>query len=227
MGRIRLAIALGIGLSLAAAPSLAADASVHATNASTFSPKTVTIDVGDSVTFTNDGGFHNVHFDDGKFTQPSSPSFSWPTEVKRTFDAAGSYPYHCDQHGAAGGVGMSGTVIVKAPGGGTDTTPPKITSLKVAPSKFCNHHTSSCPKTGARLRFTIDEDAHIDGKIIRRSSGKTVGTLSIEAVEGDMDLKFRGKNLALGKYLVQLTPKDAAGNKASASKAGFKIATSR
>ena len=124
---------------------------------------------------------------------------------------------------------MSGTVVVESPGGGPgpDTTPPDIDSLRVTPAKFCNHHTKTCTKLGARLRFSIDEDAHIDGKIIRRSNGKTVGTLSIEAVEGDMDIKFKGKGLALGKYLVQLTPKDAAGNKGATSKAAFKIATSR
>ena len=87
-----------------------------------FSPSTVTINVGDSVTFTNNGGAsHNVHADDDSFMcsngcrgdgsgATGQPSISnWTSMV--TFTKAGTFGYHCDLHGS---MGMTGTIIVKA-----------------------------------------------------------------------------------------------------------------
>ena len=80
-----------------------------------FSPSSTTVAVGSTVTWSWDacqsdgyGGqlceSHNVTFDDGpKSATQSSGSFA------RTFDAAGTYHYHCTIHGAA----MSGSVEVK------------------------------------------------------------------------------------------------------------------
>ena len=129
------------GLSLAVVPSLGANQSVTAGGSSTtFDQKTVTVSEGQSVTWTNAGGMHNVHFEDGGFTQPSAPdSSAW--KVTRTFSAAGTYRYFCEQHGGPGGIGMSGTVVVvpasttaPPPGGGSppadvhrDTSPPRLT----------------------------------------------------------------------------------------------------
>jgi plastocyanin len=115
-------ICLLAGLAVAALPALGADETVSATTDSTFDPSTVTINVGDTVTWKNDGGLHNVHFDDGLFDQPADPDLSaW--SVNRTFNTAGTFRYYCDQHGAPGGMGMSGTVVVQAAGTGTTTTP--------------------------------------------------------------------------------------------------------
>jgi plastocyanin len=86
-----------------------------------FSPSQVTINVGDTVTFTNAGGAsHNVHADDDSFRCSSGcrgegnatgdPSISdWTSVVK--FTKAGTFGFHCDLHGS---MGMAGTVIVKA-----------------------------------------------------------------------------------------------------------------
>jgi plastocyanin len=79
----------------------------------TFTPSTVTVFQGETVTWNNGGGFHNVKFDDGSFTQPPSPSTAaW--KVSRTFDTPGSFRYYCQVHGGPGGVGMSGIVNVTA-----------------------------------------------------------------------------------------------------------------
>ena len=139
-GRILLgATAFLAGLALAVVPSLGADQSVTAGGSSTtFDQKTVTVSEGESVTWTNAGGMHNVNFEDGGFTQPPAPDTS-PWKVTRTFSAAGTYRYFCQQHGGPGGIGMSGTVVVvpasttAPPGGGPpgsvhrDTTPPSLT----------------------------------------------------------------------------------------------------
>jgi plastocyanin len=93
---------------LLAAPASAVDQSVTATPGNEFSPGDVTIDMGDTVTWNNGGGVHNVAFNDGSYTQPPQPSTDdW--SVQRTFDTAGIFRYQCGFHGAS----MSGVVRVR------------------------------------------------------------------------------------------------------------------
>ena len=107
------------GLGLGVVPGLGANQAVTAGGTSnSFRPGTVTVAAGESVTWTNAGGSHNVKFDDGAFEQPAAPSSSAWT-VSRTFTTAGTYRYYCELHGGAGGAGMSGTVVVTSPAGTT------------------------------------------------------------------------------------------------------------
>jgi plastocyanin len=102
-------VAATLALLLAAAPSApAADQSVTATPSNTFTPKTVTVNQGESVAWTNAGGYHNVHFDDGSFIDPPTVSLP-PWTVSRAFDQVGSFTYYCEAHSF---VGMTGTVNV-------------------------------------------------------------------------------------------------------------------
>ncbi|HEX2125874.1 MAG TPA: plastocyanin/azurin family copper-binding protein [Thermoleophilaceae bacterium] len=224
----RLAPVAAAALSLAlAAPASAADQTVFARSNSVFDPASVTVNVDDTVTWRNDGGIHNVSFDDGSYTQPAQPNGT-PWTVSRQFKAPGTFKYHCDFHGSS----MSGTVVVQGaqqpPPPGGDTTPPDIDGLRIVPSTFCNRKTKTCKKTGARIEFTIDEDAKVSGRIVRRSDGKRVGSLSITATAGEGEFAFSGKGLKLGKYRLELTPRDAAGNKAAKpTRANFTIATKR
>jgi len=105
------ALALG-----AAAGATAEDQAVMALSGpNRFSPSEVTIQQGETVTWKNGSGTHNVLFNDGSYEQPTSPSSSSWT-VSRTFDAVGDFAYICRQHGTA----MAGIVHVVAPppGGG-------------------------------------------------------------------------------------------------------------
>lgn len=79
----------------------------------TFDPTPVEIDAGDSVEWQNSGGLHNVVADDGSFTS-GDPSSDW-TSFSHLFSAPGIYAYHCAVHGAAGGSGMAGVVVVRDP----------------------------------------------------------------------------------------------------------------
>jgi plastocyanin len=110
------------GLALAVAPTLGANKDVISgpNDNDIFSPANVTISQGDSVTWKNDIGNHNVRFDDGSYRMPSSPQTNAWT-VSRTFTTPGSFRYYCDQHGGPNGDGMSGRVVVNA--AGTTTTP--------------------------------------------------------------------------------------------------------
>jgi plastocyanin len=109
------------GMALAVCPAMAANQSVTTVGAS-FSPKTVTIAQGESVTWTNTGGLHDVTFDDGLFQQPAPPSNATWT-VSRTFESPGTYLYYCSIHGQKGGIGMSGTVVVTPAGAGGTSSP--------------------------------------------------------------------------------------------------------
>ena len=86
------------------------------TNGLSFVPQDITINEGETITFTNSGGTHNVN--GGQDVYPGNPeSFfsgapsadAWQYEY--TFNTVGLYDYHCDLHL---GAGMVGTVTVLA-----------------------------------------------------------------------------------------------------------------
>jgi LPXTG-motif cell wall-anchored protein len=89
-----------------------------------FGPKVVTIKVGESVTWSSSGANpHTVTADGGAFD--SSPSCPTPLTAclhngdsyTHTFSSIGTFPYHCKIHGASGGIGMAGVVVVTAANG--------------------------------------------------------------------------------------------------------------
>lgn len=91
-----------------------------------FSPRTINANVGDTVTFVNAGGTHNVAADDGSFRCANgcdgsggdgNPNGSnWSSTI--TLTAAGTIGFHCEVHGA---MGMTGTINVA--GAGTTNVP--------------------------------------------------------------------------------------------------------
>jgi plastocyanin len=114
--RLGLSAAIVAILATAPATARAADATVTAREGpNRFDPPTVTVNPGNSVTWTNAAGLHNVVFDDGSFQMPTNP-MNPPWTVSRTFGAVGSSSYVCAQHAS-----MTGTVVVEAastpPGG--------------------------------------------------------------------------------------------------------------
>jgi plastocyanin len=95
----------------AALPASAANQTVVATD-KVFTPADVTVFQGESVTWANGGGSHNVRFDDNSFVLPGAPDAT-PWSVSRTFDKVGVFRYYCEAHGWPNGVDMSGAVTVK------------------------------------------------------------------------------------------------------------------
>lgn len=85
-----------------------------------FTPSDLTILVGDSVTWTNEEGFHNVVADDGAFrcadgcdsNGGNGDPASTPWAFTLTFNDPETIAYFCEVHGGAGGSGMSGTIEV-------------------------------------------------------------------------------------------------------------------
>jgi plastocyanin len=94
------------------APALPAPAA--GTNAITiknfaFSPATLTVKTGTTVTWTNDDSSpHRVVSDDGAPVAFTSPSLATGASYPFTFSQAGTYAYHCSIHPS-----MKGTIVVQ------------------------------------------------------------------------------------------------------------------
>jgi plastocyanin len=114
------------GVASAGHAATTVNVTVGANGALSFSPKTVTINVGDSVKFTNAGGSHNVKADNNSFrcargcddTGGSGGISGTLWTFTRTFNTAGTVAYYCENHGAPGGNGMAGSIVVN------DVAPP-------------------------------------------------------------------------------------------------------
>jgi predicted lipoprotein with Yx(FWY)xxD motif/plastocyanin len=93
------------GTGASSAPSPAAGAGSVTIADFSFTPGTLTVPVGTTVTWTNTGGApHTVTADDGSF---ASATLAAGDTFSQTFDTAGTYAYHCSIH-----TQMVGTVVV-------------------------------------------------------------------------------------------------------------------
>ena len=84
-----------------------------------FQAPTLNIPTGTTVTWTDTGVHpHTVTADDGSFDSSpgGTPTLANGQTYSTTFNTPGTYAYHCQIHGAPGGVGMSGTIVVAASG---------------------------------------------------------------------------------------------------------------
>lgn len=185
--------ALAAASGLAAVPALASDAAVTATPDNIFAPKSVTVSSGDSVTWMNGGGEHNVKFEDGQFEQPPEPAApeSWPAAPpRRRFTVPGTYRYYCENHGGPGGDGMSGTVTVTQasvpppPGAVALPAPERSTPARIRLTLRASDYT---PRRGQRVRIFGAARPRRDGLTVyiqrRRRDGsyKTVARTRLRA----------------------------------------------
>lgn len=93
-----------------AGTALAADQAVSIAGFA-FSPQSITVTVGDSVTWTNsDSVSHTATADDDSF---DTGSIANGGSKSVTFSTAGTFAYHCSIHSS-----MTGTVVVEAAAGG-------------------------------------------------------------------------------------------------------------
>ena len=191
-----------------ATPALGAN--VTATPISTFTPKDVTITQGDSVTWSNAGGLHNVAFDDDSFIQPN-PFSSDPWVVSRTFDTPGSFRYYCQVHGGKNGVGMSGTVVVlpTSTSGGGATTPTSGSGNAGGGAGVQGQGQSSPCKSQRKFRIRIRQPRGV--KIV--SAKVTVNGKPVKVSKLVIDGKLRHtaevdlRGLGPGTYTVDIVAK--------------------
>jgi plastocyanin len=194
-----------VALAVAGAPadgglaesSRLAPAMVTATNYQ-FSPRAVTINQGETVTWANGGGSHNVVIEAESFEQPSPEAPpgapNWP--VTHQFNTPGTFTYFCRPHRT---LGMTGTVTVNPappppgspppggtppPGGGTPppgegTPPPGPPGAGKASTKVTLQVSDSTPSRGDRIRFFGSVRPEQDGRLVqlqRRARGRSFRT---------------------------------------------------
>jgi len=164
-----------------------------------FTPANLTIDVGDTVRWTNTGGFHNVVADDGSFTSGSPSSDPWVYEF--TFTAPGVNPYYCVVHGGPGGTGMSGVITVQAANGVSDNT--------IMLNEFelkQNYPNPFNPTTNIQYRI---EESGVIKLAIYNVIGKEVAILvNGFAVAGSHTITFDATSLPSGIYFYKLLSKN-------------------
>lgn len=224
----RLLACAGVAVALPALPAGAASQNVNATGSNTFEPANVTILQGESVSWQNDSGSHNVHFEDNAFVQPPAPdSSAWSTT--RTFPTPGVYKYYCDAHVISDN--MRGTVTVLPPGSTPPPPPPPVTDKSAPALKLSGKSTQRVLRQRAvRLVVRVDEAASVlaRARVSVPGASATVRARDAKAqlVRGrdtKLRLKFTSKSLrrlrgALRKRSVltarvTVTATDKAGNK--------------
>ncbi len=107
-------VAMGMIVALFAAPLGALGASSKTVDvlADSFSPKTFSVEVGTTVVFQNTSTFpHTATADDGSF---DTGMIAQGASKSVTLSKVGTIAFHCQFHGAVGGVGQSGTITVTA-----------------------------------------------------------------------------------------------------------------
>jgi plastocyanin len=121
-----------VASALVVGPATAADQAVTIAGFA-FAPPTVTVEVGDTVTWTNqDSVAHTATATDGSW---DTGDIAQGASASITFSTAGTFTYLCTPHPT-----MTGTVVVQAPsgggggGGGSPTTPPTDVGVSQAGS---------------------------------------------------------------------------------------------
>jgi plastocyanin len=227
MRRSALIAAVGIVLAVPVAPARAAGADVTVSNFS-FTPASVNVDPGDSVTwkFTGPDTNHSTTSDAGQAESwDSDPGNPFPNHVvtdtfAHTFNQVGTYTYFCKVHTymrARVVVGSGGSPPPSGGGGGGEPPPsggggsgtPPVTGDTVAPQL------SSLKASVKRRRvtFKLDEPAKLAVKL--RGPIRKNGTLNGKKGTNVYKLPARMKP---GRYTLTLAATDAAGNKSPTAK---------
>jgi plastocyanin len=230
---MRVAIA---GVTVAAAlllPSAAfADATIQAVDGTLpdgtdnrWTPNTVTVKVGETVTWSFAGTTipHNVKSGAGWELEtartPAGPSAPY------TFTTPGTYEFFCQLHPTP----MRGTVTVTDEAGTLPPPPPPpplsaqpfvndvpapvVLEVRDVVAPTLDHVAVSRVAHGARVRFRLSEAGELT---VRLTHGKTVKTRTVEVRKGTSSVTVKG--LRAGSYRVQVSAKDLAGNTAGAPK---------
>lgn len=163
----------------------------------TFTPGTVTIDVGQPVCWTWSGTSHNIASDDSLFT--SGP----PTEqgtFQTTFRTPGTFGYHCQVHGSPT-TGMRGTVVVRDGGGNEGPGTLELASVAYTMNETGGSVTIAVQRVGgsqgaASVKYSVSPGTAKPGKDYLPKSGTLKWTADDQApksfavpIKNDKDLE--------------------------------------
>ena len=189
--------------------ALAATHTVQVLDPRSFSPSSLTIEVGDTVRWTNASGgmTHNVTADDNSFRSSTSSSFTF----EMTFNSVAEILYHCTIHStsaATGGTAMNGSISVIAASGSAEVSVESINATDGAFEAGEDFRVAATLKNlgdGASGAFNVSFYASLDSEV---TSGDTfLGSKSInnlaagesENIDESVDLP---ETLAAGDYFI-------------------------
>jgi len=170
-----------------------------------FTPSSLTINVGDIVKWTNISGMHNVRADDFSFYSGAAALAPW--EFTHTFTTEGNNPYYCEPHGGPGGSGMSGVIIVQTPVGVEDESIVDQFNLKQ------NYPNPFNPST--IIAYSVPVASFINLKVYDVLGNEVAVLVNEEKQAGSYQIDFSVKggsasggnayNIPSGVYFYQLT----------------------
>lgn len=196
-----IAVLAGAAALLAVPVALADDQAVVASPDNFFIPGRVAVKPGETVTFSNTGGEHNVVWNDGGVEPMPTDSIDaslWPPAgtVARTFGKPGRYRYYCTLHGDPNSdFGMSGYVYVNPVG----ILPPTVSRV-----------TASATKTKATLKFRSTRAGKAKATFFRKSGRKFLrsGASTFSARNGLTTKKVK-RAFTKGTWRVEIVVTDA------------------
>ena len=183
--------------------ALAASTTVAALSTLRFSPPSVTINAGDSVTWTGLGFSHNVQTDTDPFCG-SVPVAGGTCTIQ--FNQAGTFNYYCAPHRFSG---MVGTVIVQA----AANTPPSVTITN--------------PANGA----VFAAPANVTVRANATDTGGTVSTVQLFAnttlvgAAAAAPFTIVASNLAAGSYALKAVAVDNGGLSSTSAVVNISVVT--
>lgn len=177
------------GLGSAVLPARAATANVSISGQK-FVPATVTVNVGDTVVWTNQDPYaHTVSWPDGA---PSSPNLDQGESYSRTFSAPTTLAYRCSIHSS-----MRGTVVVQ--GSAPPSTAPPTTKASTATT--AKPATTTTARSGAVTTITagasaggINPDAYATGDSSTTTPSSTSLSTSTSAVGEELAAEDTGSS---------------------------------
>ena len=160
----------------------------------TFSPKELTINVADTVRWTNNGGLHNVLADDNSFSSGSVSTSIWV--FTHVFTTVGDFRYYCTEHGGPNGVGMAGIIHVEM---ATDVNDDII---KMDYNLKQNYPNPFNPST--TIQYSIPQGEFVTLKIYSVTGSLEKVLISEYQPGGNYIIEFNATDLTSGVYFYQL-----------------------
>jgi plastocyanin len=209
----RAALVSAVLFACLSAPAMGASQGVTIANFA-YSPGTVNVNVGDTVTWTWSGPDtnHSVtanagqaeSFDSDPGGPPSSADHLPGSTFPHTFTHAGTFSYVCRVHSF-----MTGKVVVSGPGG-PDVTAPAISSLKGSGSK-------------RRVSFKLSEAAAVRVAVKPLSRKGRTRTVKAAGRLGSNRVSLKKLKLKPGRYRATVRATDSAGNRSAAKSTTFRV----
>ena len=161
-----------------------------------FTPSMLTIEVGDTVRWTNVNGTHNVVADDNSFTSGAPAPPPWVYEF--VFTTVGDNPYYCQPHGGPGGSGMSGVITVQ--------NPTNVNDDNIIVEDFelkQNYPNPFNPSTN--ISFVIPTSGLVNLKVFNILGNEITTILNDQLFAGEHTVPFNAAGLSSGIYFYSLT----------------------